>query len=198
MYQEPLARVLAIEEIGGTISVTLSIEDVLHPPFAPSSLYSLVRSDQLMIELHRLVDRADNRFTFHSYSSNVDAPRPTVGESYVFQVWWSPHQLALAQDRDRSWERQTFEAIDAIETILPDGTRILRPFGANANIEGSDSVAHAGWDHEHCALCWQRISALESDDPIGYYSEGEWICQACYQRYISSGFGSILGDQASL
>ncbi len=195
MYQEPVAIVLAVEEMGDTLSVTLSIDGVIHPPLVPSSLHPVTGSDQVLIELHRVVDQADSIIIFHSYSRGVDAPRPTIGETYVFRRWWSPDQLALAQDINRSWKRQTFVATDAVETVLTDGNRLLRPFVANENTKGSDSVIPTGWNHEHCAFCWQRISALEGDESIGYLSEGEWICETCYRRYIKSGFGRKIGDQ---
>jgi hypothetical protein len=193
MHQPPIARVLAVEEIGSTLAVTLCIKGLIHPPLAPSSLHPVTESDQTLIELHRVVDRTHSQVTFHCYNNEANGHHLSIGETYVFRTWWTPNQLALAHDIDRLWKRQTFKPIDAVQTVLPGGPRLLRPFRANENIDGSDPVVHAGWDHEHCALCWQRISALEGDEPTGYSSEGEWICGTCYQRYIKQGFGQKLG-----
>jgi hypothetical protein len=37
-------------------------------------------------------------------------------------------------------------------------------------------------DHEHCLLDWTTIG--RSGEPEGWMSGADWICVACYQRYL--------------
>ena len=44
-------------------------------------------------------------------------------------------------------------------------------------------VIPAGWDHEHCELCWEHI---EPGD-VGHVDPGEhWVCKSCYTQYVSA------------
>ncbi len=42
-----------------------------------------------------------------------------------------------------------------------------------------------GDDHEHCTLCWQKISAYPEDHHSGYYEESShsWICKNCFSQF---------------
>ena len=40
------------------------------------------------------------------------------------------------------------------------------------------------WDHEHCELCWSKISLLPGDSPEGYTAEDKWLCSPCYATFI--------------
>lgn len=53
------------------------------------------------------------------------------------------------------------------------------------------------WDHEHCAFCWQRISAHPGDEQEGYASlDGKWwVCRACFFEF-SQRLGLRLFDPA--
>jgi hypothetical protein len=195
MYKEPLARILAVKKIGSSLAVTLSVERDLCTPLAPASLHPVEEPGTMLVELHSAAERADNQVTFYSYNYRPDTWPLVISGTYIFRQWWSPDQLALAQDTARQWEKQRFVPLDAAEVSLEGGVRLLRPLKSeDANYTGA--IVRAGWDHEHCALCWQRISAYEGDQAIGYSSEGDWICETCYQRYIESGFGKELGDQS--
>ena len=39
-------------------------------------------------------------------------------------------------------------------------------------------------DHEHCELCWQKISSYEGDDREGYTDDAayHWVCLGCWQE----------------
>ena len=44
---------------------------------------------------------------------------------------------------------------------------------------------HPKDDHDHCEICFQSI--YETDDEtlgIGHFSDGHWLCNACYEKYI--------------
>jgi hypothetical protein len=44
----------------------------------------------------------------------------------------------------------------------------------------------AGWDHEHCSICWEKIGA--GGQTVGYVDQSnEWVCQACHKNFIEPG-----------
>ena len=55
-------------------------------------------------------------------------------------------------------------------------------------------IAQSAGDHEHCFLCWRRISNNASEDNSGYTDGRDWLCETCHNRYIESGFGARLGE----
>ncbi len=50
------------------------------------------------------------------------------------------------------------------------------------------------WDHEHCFLCYERISQYEDEEHFAYFDGKNWLCQQCHSIYIASGFGAKLGE----
>ena len=52
-------------------------------------------------------------------------------------------------------------------------------------------------DHEHCELCWNKISIYEGDLHFGYYEEESksWICPTCYNDFKDL-FGWLLIDDS--
>jgi hypothetical protein len=51
-----------------------------------------------------------------------------------------------------------------------------------------------GWDHDHCAFCWQKFSLNAKDLHEGYATEDNyhWICVPCFNE-----FKSLFGWQLS-
>lgn len=43
-------------------------------------------------------------------------------------------------------------------------------------------TAKKEWDHEHCAICWAKIS--ESENTAYYLGADRPVCSECYQNYI--------------
>ena|SRR5438093_1377877 len=43
-----------------------------------------------------------------------------------------------------------------------------------------------GWTHEHCEICYQRITNIEDyGDEDGYEAQnGDWVCKECYNLFI--------------
>lgn len=174
--------------------VTLTVEIKCYPPLAPASLHLVEEPDTLVLELHKVVECDGHQITFHSYGSRRDESCLAIEGTYIFRQWWNPDQLALAQNKRREWEKHRFIPLDAVEVSLGGAAQLLRPLQVEEDGGNTDSLVQKGWDHEHCALCWQRISAYAGDQATGYSSDDEWICEACYERYIKSGFGEQLGD----
>lgn len=50
---------------------------------------------------------------------------------------------------------------------------------------GGEVVKKGGWDHEHCQLCSDPISARDPARRWGYRNEDDdWLCEACYRLYL--------------
>jgi len=52
--------------------------------------------------------------------------------------------------------------------------------------EGIDvgELVEGGWDHEHCAICWEAIGPV--DQVEGYFSAPDtWVCERCYVDYVA-------------
>jgi len=161
-------------------------------PASPIAPASLIYDGEVILELHQLLGRRDKLYTFESY--DVGFEPPMAGLECEFRPWWTPDQLAIAQDLSREWQKVTFVPSDAVEIVTDDSRIMLRELE-----EGEDPVhgrlVEGGWDHEHCALCWRTISAREEDDNTGYRNGRNWLCSFCYQRFIVKKFFRQLGNQ---
>ncbi len=166
-YQEPTAEVIQSEKLDDALQTMLRVSKLPSTPLAPASLISLQDRPTGILDLHRLVKQDGNVVTFATYDSGATPLHPN--SAYIFRCWWAPDQLALAQDNTRAWTKQTFE---------PRRLKNVRP----------DFI-----DHEHCSLCWQRISTAEGDQHEGFTDGKNWLCETCHLSYIASGFGSKLG-----
>lgn len=109
-------------------------------------------------------------------------------ECEVLDGYWG-ERAELVMDETLRWERVEFQPRDAIRLQGPGGA-LLSPVDAIA--DGSMPPAHspggevgavhvvpAGWDHEHCAICWETIG--RGGQVEGHVSsQGDWVCSSCY------------------
>ena len=190
-YKHPVAEVIESINEGTNIRTALKLDTVQSSPIAPSGIYSQTEPRELLLELHYLVERKLDVLVFITFNTQ-DSPLIS-GNKYDFIPLWVPNQLALAQDNDRQWHKQTFAPKDMITIKLKDGGVIGR-----AIEEGDDTtqnnIIKDGWDHEHCGLCWETISSYQECQSVAYTDGKDWLCQSCYNRYILSGFGNKLGE----
>jgi hypothetical protein len=92
-----------------------------------------------------------------------------IGATYPFMGGYWGERAHLVYDSSREWQRVEFVPRDAIR-YYPDG---------------ETEVVEGGWNHEHCAICSQKISPYELDNEYGYQDQDDsWVCQACYEQYI--------------
>jgi len=99
-------------------------------------------------------------------------------EDCPVESWWAPWQVELVEDRTRAWQKIQFQPSGAIEIVV-NGIRLLR------KAESGEAGAQAGdWDHEHCSLCWGKISLLPSDEPEGFTDGKNWLCKSCFSNYV--------------
>jgi hypothetical protein len=97
--------------------------------------------------------------------------------------WRTPKQAELVEDRARHWQAQVFRPSDAVAFPQEGGT-VTRQKRPDESPIADGQVVPDGWDHEHCALCWQTISLLTGDQARGYCDGRDWLCTDCYEHYI--------------
>ena len=100
---------------------------------------------------------------------------------------WVPWQRELVEDRTRVWREEAFAPTDAVR-IMDEDMTALAPAGREDAPDGE--IVPGGWDHEHCSLCWRKISLFPGDGPAGYTEGEEWLCRPCYTAYIIPRLGS--------
>jgi len=114
---------------------------------------------------------------------------PQVGDTFPYVGGpRNPTDVARILEGPESWQRVAFRPSDAIEIRDPEhpGTILQRKATVSDDPkEESKSVRmrEAGWDHEHCELCWAKVG--HGGATHGYESvEGRWLCEGCYAEYV--------------
>jgi hypothetical protein len=92
-----------------------------------------------------------------------------IGAAYPFIDGYWGERAHLVYDSSREWRKVKF--------VPQDATRY--------HSDGTTEIVEGGWDHEHCAICWQTISPNELGNEYGYQDQNDsWVCQTCYKQYI--------------
>ena len=118
----------------------------------------------------------------------------------VLDGYWG-ERAEIVLDQTRRWDRARFEPTDAIRLQGPAGvwlkpvtgddegtpTTSAGAFPAGATAGGSEiggaEVVESGWDHEHCAICWETLGPR--GQPEGYVSgQRTWVCERCYLNFV--------------
>lgn len=104
-----------------------------------------------------------------------------TGATYPrFDAYWG-ERAPLVLDRKRIWTQRTFGPSDAISYKGPDSTVVAE--ATHPSLPEGGTVIKNGWDHEHCELCWEKISSWT--DPVAMFSEpNHWICRACHKNFV--------------
>ena|SRR5258708_1417231 len=105
-------------------------------------------------------------------------------KSYPVEEWRTDWQIELVQDVSRNWTREKFKSVAGF-WIIRDGNRILGKTSQHAELPPDAVLDHTVWDHEHCGLCWQTISERNHDQQEGFTDGKEWVCVACYDKYLA-------------
>jgi hypothetical protein len=183
-------RVLSSSELEDACHLVLLFDKLPSKPIAPASLHSSSDSP-VEFELHKVLNMARTEATFAMY--NHKGPLPKPGKTYIFRSWWAPYQLELAKDKTRVWRREKFEPSDELAFRLVDGGTMGRKKLEGEKIPPGGFVVPGGWEHEHCKLCWATIADIQGFQNSGYTDGEDWLCEACYEKYIASGLGQKLG-----
>jgi hypothetical protein len=101
----------------------------------------------------------------------------------IREDWWTPDQIELVEDVSRYWIKVRFVTVPGVWIPMERGRALRKLVSGEAIPEGATLDANA-WDHEHCSLCWQKISENSGDLQEGYRSEDDWLCEECFKKYI--------------
>ena len=101
----------------------------------------------------------------------------------IGEEWWTDDQRDLVQDVSSVWIKKKFETVAGIWLSM-NGGRILRKLQKGEKIPDGATLDNTAWDHEHCALCWQKISEYTTDQHEGYTDGEKWLRMDCHDKYI--------------
>jgi hypothetical protein len=102
-----------------------------------------------------------------------------------YESWWTEDQTELAADRSKKWSKTVFKPTPGI-WLPAEGGRLLEKYEEGMEIPESGHLDPRAWDHEHCELCYEKISDLGDAQREGYLNQdGQWVCTECFQKYIA-------------
>lgn len=101
-----------------------------------------------------------------------------LGDSYPQLDGYWGERAALVFDGSKVWKERQFEPTDAVRYR---DDHVLGPI--SGKVPPGGEVVQGGWDHEHCEICWEKIS--RQANPIAMFAEPHhWLCCACYLRFV--------------
>jgi hypothetical protein len=109
--------IIGVSRAGDLTTTEVSLVEGKWPePLAPASVWSGEGRRTRVIDLHRLVSRAEDVAIFESYGLEGDIP--TAGGPYALYAWWTPEQLEAARDVDLEWRRRSYDGADHDHCLL--------------------------------------------------------------------------------
>ncbi|MHC4155120.1 MAG: hypothetical protein ACYST6_09400 [Planctomycetota bacterium] len=122
--------------------------------------------------LYSPVEDSDEQFDLHRI---VDvAPNAVTFETYGVDV---QPEVGAAYVFCKWWEPDQLD-------LVKNESIAWRPEGFTPNNVG---------EYEECRLCWREISTAEAESEFGYTDGTDWLCEACYGKYIASSLRKKLG-----
>ncbi|HYF48089.1 MAG TPA: hypothetical protein VEJ63_01690 [Planctomycetota bacterium] len=122
-----------------------------------------------------------------SYTSNWDADWLGKGARLPIGTY-DCRELRLILDLELKWEELAFHASDCWSYVKDDGWRVsLGPGGQPPTDARNARLERGGWDHEHCAFCWETIAEYAEKSGFVtklYPDRFEWVCSGCYKEMI--------------
>lgn len=100
-----------------------------------------------------------------------------------YEHCWDNNDIEFVEDRTRTWTRTKYKATDGY-WLAYEGFRMLGKVTPGEELPPGAVIEHNAWDHEHCALCWDKISEYEETLTEGNTDGEVWICPACYEKHI--------------
>ncbi len=192
-YEEPKAEIILFAKEASFSHTVLRLDKLPSEPLAPASLHSSSDSPPDLV-LHKVLNVTGTEVTFETYGATDKLLTP--GRIYIFRSWWSPDQLELARDTTRVWRKSKFASSDGLAFRIADGGTMVRKKLEGEKIPPGGFVVPGGWWHEHCRLCWEKITDIadiKGFRDYGYTDGKDWLCESCYEKYIVSGLGKKLG-----
>lgn len=119
-----------------------------------------------------------------------------INKTYPYLDGYWGERVALVLDTSRNWNKELFKPQDAVAYRSGDKTIVIK-VGQPVDdipVEGEGRIIKGGWDHEHCAICWESI---DEDHPNGYKDQNnEWVCENCYSNYVKPRRLGFIDDTA--
>jgi len=107
----------------------------------------------------------------------------------VNSEWPIPKLVAKAQAIKR-WRKERFAVTNA--WVLKSNPSAHKKPSQNEPFDPEKyEIREGAWNHEHCMLCMTTISLLPEHQSEGYTDGREWLCVACYDKYVAPGQGSV-------
>lgn len=123
--------------------------------------------------------RREDLWGFAPENSSVIQILLAEREWTILDSYWGA-RAELVFDMTRQWQRARFEPENAVRSNR-NGAIYLKKVDAFEPVEGE--IVERGWDHEHCAICWETLGP--GGQPEGYVSEGAtWVCERCYDAFV--------------
>jgi hypothetical protein len=167
-YKAPEAVVVSCESKDDIVRVTLAIEFNDAPKLLsrpPRAPASLVKREN---------DKDIWAFNLHRAVEKKD-------DLYIYETYDFKGQLP---DVGEQYVFRRWWALDQLAVAQSDPS----------NWEKRTFVPRNKVEHEHCRICWVHICGQEDGLNFGYSDGNNWVCEECFEKYILSGFGKILGD----
>jgi len=111
-----------------------------------------------------------------------------VGHAYPYLDGYWGERAELVLDRARAWRREAFVARPA--------TRVGNAIRRSTSADDPRSVLVDGWDHEHCAICGEKIGTGGVAEGFRSSHEETWLCEACHSHVVARSLDFIPSSDA--
>ena len=95
------------------------------------------------------------------------------------------YRKQLAEITDRAFVQRTFTAHAALVAKKPvNGNRMWTDYHGQAYDESECDLVEGMWDHDHCQICWFRIT-----DGFTYWENSKRInllCDVCHEAFMNT------------
>ncbi len=127
-----------------------------------------------------------------------DLSQLVVDTKYAyFDCYWG--EIAeLILDDTKQWNSVKYEPKDAI-VYKTDKGNIMGKIGQKKLFETEDegTFIKNGWDHEHCAICTEKIGW--GGQSYGYVDNSDkWVCEKCFIELVKTRSLSYIEDETIL
>lgn len=95
------------------------------------------------------------------------------------------YRKEFAEIADRAFVQRSFASRAALVAKKPvNGCRVWADYHGQAYDESEYELVEGMWDHDHCSICWFRIT-----DGFTYWENSgriKLLCDACYEAFAKT------------
>jgi hypothetical protein len=167
-YSHPIATVIECTRVDDVIRTRIHLDRTESRPYSPASLWlgdpPADKDAHAIFSLHRLIASTNDLYDFETYEK-FKPQKVLVSKGSIYRfVGW--------------WR--------------PD--QLTMAHRNPADLRVYHFIPKCEEDHDHCILCWKTISDCEDEDHDAYTDGYDSLCFECFEKYLRSGFGKMLGD----